>query len=192
MPRVAIVLGKEFRKFNGKPVLSMEAKMTALAAGELYKCGSTNMLIFSGGKTAGPEYPSEAEAMADYCRKRYDILPEAIIIEDVSFDTIANARMVRDILRKNGWKSPFLISRNYHLDRAWEIFFREGVAAIALSAETIIEHRSLRHSLLANAYRSSFYYRLVRVKEFILRFQLAIDPDAKLQRFITRRLRFAK
>jgi uncharacterized SAM-binding protein YcdF (DUF218 family) len=193
MTYAAIVLGKEYRRFDGKPVLSMEAKMTAIAAGEMYRCGAVSMLIFTGGKTAGPEYPSEAETMALYCMRRYpEIPPEAIIIEGVAFDTISNARMVRDILRKNGSRAALLISRNYHLPRAEEIFLREGVVTVGINAEAAYAHRSSRHSTLANAYTGSLYYRILRVKEFLLRFQLAVDPEARIQRFITKRLRFAK
>jgi uncharacterized SAM-binding protein YcdF (DUF218 family) len=191
---VAIVLGKEYRRFNGKPVLSMEAKMTAIAAGEMYQCGVVRLLIFTGGKTAGPEYPSEAEAMARYCMRLYPEIPrEGIIIEDVAFDTIANARLVKKIIQNNEIGSmPVLISRKYHMERAQGIFLREGMKTDPIPAEDILFFRSLRHRKLADAYMHSLYYRAVRVKEYLLRLQLAVDPEARIQRFVTRRMRFAK
>lgn len=193
MKRIVIVLGKEYRRLNGKPVLSMEAKMTAIAAGEMYKHGAVDVLIFTGGKTAGPEYPSEAEAMADYCMQRYDIPREAIIIESVAFDTISNARLVQKILHDNEIDSvPMLLSREYHLPRAEGIFLREGLKTARVAVENMFLIRSPRHRKLAKTYMNSLYYRAVRVKEFLLRLQLAIDPGARIQRFITRRMRFEK
>jgi hypothetical protein len=38
----------------------------------------------------------------------------------------------------------------------------------------------------------SLRYRLIKAKEYLLRLQLVIDPEARIQRFITRRMRFAK
>jgi uncharacterized SAM-binding protein YcdF (DUF218 family) len=190
---MAIVLGKEYRRFNGKPVLSMEAKMTAIAAGEMYKCGVVSLLIFTGGKTAGQEYPSEAEAMAAYCTQRYDIPREAIIIEDAAFDTIANARLVKKIIQDHEIEGvSVLISRKYHIERAQNIFLREGMETDPIPAEDLLFFRSLRHRKLADAYLCSFYYWVVMVKEYLLRLQLAVDPEARIQRFITRRMRFAK
>jgi uncharacterized SAM-binding protein YcdF (DUF218 family) len=193
MMNIAIVLGKEFRKFNGKPVLSMEAKMTAIAAGEIYKFGLVSLLIFTGGRTAGPEHPSEAEAMAAYCVKRYGIPPEAIILEDAAFDTITNARFVKTIILSKGIRElPMLVSRAYHLPRAEGIFFREDLKTIPVYVESMLSLRSSRHCELAEKYMYSLRYRLIKAKEYLLRLQLVIDPEARIQRFITRRMRFAK
>jgi uncharacterized SAM-binding protein YcdF (DUF218 family) len=170
----------------------MEAKMTAIVAGEMFRCGTVDLLVFTGGKTAGEEYPSEAEAMAAYCIQRYDIPPEAIILECVAFDTITNARLVKKIFDDKGYDDAWLLSRKYHLKRAQDIFFREGMKTDPIPVEEILWFRSPRHRKLADAYMHSLHYRVVRIKEYLLRLQIAVDPEARIQRFITRRMRFAK
>ena len=68
--QAVIVLGKNWREYpSEKPTqdwklrLSIESEMSALAAGELFKQGRTERIIFSGGRTAGKDLPSEAAAM---------------------------------------------------------------------------------------------------------------------------------
>ena len=206
MTRVAIVLGKIWKKErrNGVPQLSMEAKMTALAAGQMYCAGKVDLLIFTGGHTAGAEYPSEARAMAEYCkekcrkiervRKQYrSITDTAIMLEEEAFDTITNARLVRKMLSENKIRTtPFLLTRRYHLKRAERIFLREGIQTWPTAVEDIFMRRTDRHAQLGEKYLGSYHYRLCEAKELLVRIQLAVDPDARIQRFITRRERHAK
>ncbi len=82
-----VVLGKNWREYppgkepqKFKLRLSIESKMSVLAAGEMFKEGLIDKIIFSTGKTAGKEYPSEGEEMIKYLKERYPDIPEEAII----------------------------------------------------------------------------------------------------------------
>ena len=69
-----VVLGKNIgigwtrEKIRKTPnSLSDRSILSVYAAGFLYKTGNFNRIIFSGGKTAGEDFPSEAAAMKDFC-----------------------------------------------------------------------------------------------------------------------------
>ncbi len=104
-----VVLGKNWREYPPKEKmgefklrLSLEAKMSVLAAGEMFKESLIDKIIFSGGKTAGKEYPSESEQMAVYLREKYPNIPEtAIILEEKSTDTVGNAEKIAEIIKEN-------------------------------------------------------------------------------------------
>lgn len=92
--------------------LSLESKMTALAAGQMYVEGKAGKIIFSTGETAGkdPEgnpYPTEAEEMKRFMRIFFpkDVIPEsAIELESQSFDTAGNAEEVKKCFKKKEFR----------------------------------------------------------------------------------------
>src|SRR3989344_8674373 len=68
--------------------LSVDGKMRALAAVEMYKAGLVDKIIFTGGKASGKEYPSDAESMRAYFLKKYPDIPEGkIVLEEESLNT---------------------------------------------------------------------------------------------------------
>ncbi len=192
MNRTVIVLGKTWKYVQGRPQLSIEAKMTALAAGELYRAKLADKFIFSGGKTAGDDHISEAQAMAEYCSVHCGIPAECIALEEVSFDTIANARCLKGMLELNSVLCPILLTRDYHGKRARHLFASEGIRTELASVEEVMSGRSYWHCAFAKKYTRSAYYLMQRIKECLIMFQLLIDPEARMQRFITRRIRFVK
>ena len=102
-PTAVVALGKNWKRSPFGP--SLESRMNALAAAHLVSTGAGDLLIFSGGRTAGPDRPSEARAMYAYMRRFFSeeqIPEEAVILEETSIDTAANAEHVHDILRHHG------------------------------------------------------------------------------------------
>ena len=77
------------------------------------------VLIFSGGKTAGPISEARMMALIAYAR---GILPSQVILEEDSLSTIENAQFVDRIVKKVPIKRFILVSRLTHLKRAVPIF----------------------------------------------------------------------
>lgn len=108
--------------------LSPLSRLNALAAGELYKMGIAQRIIFSSGHTAGKDIPSEAQAMKDFLKKRFPEIPdEAIILEEKSIDTSSNAQEVGKIIKERGFTNVGLLTIGPHAKNAWLLFQRHGV-----------------------------------------------------------------
>ncbi|HXE10422.1 MAG TPA: YdcF family protein [Verrucomicrobiae bacterium] len=112
--------------------LSIESQINAEAAGLLYERGAGDVIIFSGGHTAGPEYPSEARAMLDSMRghKRFSgsqVPEEAIRLEEDSSSTAGNLAEVHARLEEFGVDNVVLLTVGYHLPRTIMQARQEGL-----------------------------------------------------------------
>lgn len=162
-----IVLGKNWRKVPDAKMspdtdrihLSLESKMTARAALEMYLDGKTDKIILAGGKTAGKDWPSEAQAMADYMTKIYrahlgqkdrdhskettdemiSLFNQSLIIEDQSIDTKTNADEVSRILTEHNLNNAALITVGFHLGRAEQNFQEQGIEAQGFKSEDVMK-----------------------------------------------------
>ncbi|MBV9279602.1 MAG: YdcF family protein [Chloroflexi bacterium] len=189
--RVLVVLGKNWRR---SPFgLSLESKMNALAAAELYAAGRVDHLLFSGGRTAGRDRQSEAEAMYLFLRRFYgaDRIPDtAVLLEDRSIDTAGNAEQAAATLARLGIQEVGLLTVECHLPAATLLFAAYGVKPCAtFAAEAILRQRSPHHAALLQRYRRSPRARLDRVRERIRRALLPVDPAGRLLRPVTSLLR---
>lgn len=151
-----VVLGKNWRQSplcrkKGKEGdinefhLSVESKIAALAAAMLYIKGEINKIIFTGGKTAGKDWPSEAEAMRNYLLNFYEINLNDILVEDKSMDTAGNAKGVKKILEAMGAKEAIFTTISYHVERARKQFTELGLEGEWLNSDDIVRHRSCVH-----------------------------------------------
>ena len=130
-----IVLGKNIgigwtrEKIRKTPnYLSDRSELSVYAAGYLYKTGNFKRIIFSGGKTAGAEFPSEARAMKDFLLKQFpEILEDKIILEENSFDTIENATEVKKIIENLEINQIIALTTNEFAKRAKMVFKKEGL-----------------------------------------------------------------
>ncbi len=130
-----IVLGKNIgvgwtrEKIRKTPhFLSDRSELSVFAAGFLFKTGNFNKIIFSGGKTAGVEFPSEAAAMKEFILKKFPEIPEnKIILEENSFDTIENAIEVKKIIKNLGLNQLIGLTTNEFAGRAKMVFKKEGL-----------------------------------------------------------------
>jgi uncharacterized SAM-binding protein YcdF (DUF218 family) len=149
-----IALGKNWRlPITGEPRidLSLESKMTALAAAKLYKDGKVEKIIFSTGKTAGKDkfgndYPPEADEMYKYMRRFYseeEIPSEAVILQNSSFDTAGDAEESGKILKRHGINRPALLTIGTHLPRAKRLFSNYGIKiAGSFSSQEVLKGRN--------------------------------------------------
>src|ERR1035437_5834978 len=168
-----IALGKNWRlPITGGPRidLSLESKMTALAAGQMYKDGKVGKIIFSTGKTAGKDsngndYPTEAAEMNRFMRIFFplDEIPvEDVIVEAESFDTAGNAQEVKQILQKENIKNPALLTVGFHLPRSKKLFANYGVGIRkAFSSEDVLKGRNPHYE----KFLSDYFWSTRHIKE---------------------------
>ncbi len=202
---VIIALGKNWREYppnplppGWKPELSVESKISALATGALWhERGCKDKIILSTGKTAGRDCPSEARAMYDFMKDHYFGIPENLItLEEVSIDTVGNAEEVLKILPATILQNVILVTVGYHMPRSKKIFDRvlrkKGYAVYPTESEDVLLRGGTKHWNLVDKFQKSRSRKIEYVKEFILRMILRIDPDGKMLRKITRKIRHAE
>ncbi|TAL09347.1 MAG: YdcF family protein, partial [Nitrospirae bacterium] len=142
-------------------------------------------------KTAGRDWPSEAEAMRRYLARRFPGIPGAAIrLEDASLDTADNARMVAALLRASAPLPLTLLTVGVHLPRSLTLFRTFGVAVErGLAAEDVLAERSPRHRAFLLKYTKSPRVAAERLKEALLRLLLVVDPTAVIPGLLTKRWR---
>lgn len=83
-------------------------------------------IIVAGGKTAGVQYPSEAQVVSDLInRHKAQITPT--ILEENSLNTYENAQEVARIIRDRGADTVFLVTDELHMLRALAAFRARGL-----------------------------------------------------------------
>ncbi|MBI2058067.1 MAG: YdcF family protein [Candidatus Yanofskybacteria bacterium] len=192
-----IVLSKAWREHplttkEWKPKLSVDSKMSVLAAGKMFMDGLAGKIIFSGGKTAGPGNPSEAEAMKDYLEVKFPEIPErAIIVEGGSVDTFDQAEKTLHILNKYGLTKVALLTVGYQLPRAEKIFRKAGInIEEGFVSEDQLKTRSSHYRSFVRKWLHSKRHFKKEVEEFLLRSMLFIDTEGKALRTVTKKLRY--
>ncbi|MDO8547813.1 MAG: YdcF family protein [Nitrospirales bacterium] len=193
-----VVLGKNWRGYppRNKPPgwrlhLSLESKMTALAAGHLVRSGRADAMLLSGGRTAGTDCPSEAEAMRAYIRKKFpDVPDQAILLEESSIDTAENAELIRTMTQDRAPQRITLLTIGFHLPRSLALFPIYGLPVErGIASETILAERSPHHQRFIRTFLKSRRVKSETMKEALLRLLLLVDPRAKIPRLLTRWLR---
>lgn len=192
-----IVLAKGWRDYFSthddlKPLkLSVESKMNALGAGEMLRNNIVDKVIISGGKTAGQEKESEAKAIFDFIEKEYpEIRKTSVILEEESIDTVENAKIIAELLKKNNISGPVaLMAIGYQLDRAKTLFESQGVSVKGFPSESQLISRNSHYKKFLEDYNKSLKVRLHQVKESIMRGLLYFDPEGKIPALLTHKQR---
>jgi uncharacterized SAM-binding protein YcdF (DUF218 family) len=98
-------------------------------------------VIISGGRVYGW---GDAEAeVAARIMKDLGVPADRIIAEDNSRDTMENARFVKEICQRRGWRQPILVTSAYHMRRSMIAFRKVGLDPKPFPAEFLIDpHRS--------------------------------------------------
>ena len=195
--QAVVVLGKNWRERPPKNTqgkwklhLSIESKMSAIAAGEMYTSGLATKILFSGGRTVGADWPSEAGAMQEFLKKKYpDIPDDDIMLEEEAIDTIDSAERVDRILQEHGFQDIALLTVGFHISRSEKIFQDRGIAVHGLPSEEMLKKRSLHYEQFVGNFLASKRVRMEQWKEKILRGLLVIDTKGKIPRMVTQRIR---
>jgi len=193
-----IVLGKNWEEYPDNKLLtakkairlSVESKITSLAAGEMYNAGLVKKVLFSTGHTAGPDFPSEAEAMKKFMKDKFTEIPDKdIILEEKSFDTPTNAREVKKIIKKHGFKKLALLTTKANMLRADKLFKHFGIKVDDFYSEEETKKISSHYKKFVQEYSKSKRVKVEELKELILRQFLILDPQGKFLKNITKRIR---
>lgn len=128
-------------------------------------------IVVSGGKPLGRKV-SESEVTRRYLQE-LGVPKDAIIEENTSRDTFENAENVLQICKRRGFKTPILITSDYHLKRALWTFQKVGLACEPFANGLVSKQRheyawwhflpgSFRNvSLYLHEYIGLLYYRMV-------------------------------
>lgn len=98
---------------------------------ELWRAGAAPLLVLTGG--LGPHPPAEAEVMRRLCRE-LGVPDEALLLEAQSRSTWDNARFTAALLRARGLGRVLLVTDAFHLYRARQHFWLQGVDAEPVAA----------------------------------------------------------
>jgi uncharacterized SAM-binding protein YcdF (DUF218 family) len=125
--------------------LSIESRMTAEAAGVLLQRGAGDLIIFSGGHTAGREYPTEAAKMFEAMRGQFseeEVPSTAIKLEQESLDTAGNLREIQERLPGYEVDRLVLVTVGYHLPRVRRLArLLDLPVAAAFKSDQVIRER---------------------------------------------------
>lgn len=190
-----VVLGKNIGEdWTGEDIrnqrfhLSPHSRRNVIAAGIRYKDGLTSSILFSTGQTAGPDVPSEAEAMRVQLKRIFKSIPDAAIqTEEQSWDTNTNAKFVKPKIENGGYRRVGLETNIFHLRRARFLFRRRRVQITqTIASEDIIARRWPRY--IQNVLASDLVRRETK-KEGRLYLIQRIPFAADVMSWITKRTR---
>lgn len=192
-----VVLGKNWKEYPPKNLpknwqiqLSVDSKMSSLAAGEMFKRGNISKIIFSSGKTAGNQWLSEAEAMWKYTKRKFPMIPDQVVIlEEDSIDTAGNAEKVGDIIQKYEIQNIALLTVDFHLARSKKIFMNRGMKVDCFASEQVLQECSPAYLDFVRQYKMSTRLKLEKAREAILNVLFYIDPKAKISRILAKKFR---
>lgn len=116
-----------------------------LAAADLYRSGCAELFVFCTGISQksrarfGAGVPPEAVVYAEHFRAEAGDGP-VVILEQESVNTAANLAAIAALAQRRQWARMAIVTSEYHLARARELFRRTGSALAAefLSAEAIV------------------------------------------------------
>lgn len=200
-------LNQRFPERRKSQDLSVDAKIAAIAAGMMYLARFTHKIVFTGGKTAGEAWPSEAQAMKEFMQKTFQpndgdkkqsLIPnKAIYVLETSKDTSENAIEIKQLLKKPEFsstktESPIgYMTIGYHQPRAEQQFQNSDLPSGQwFNSEEIISFRSSLHHQLTEKLQGSPRINLLEgSREFIARALLKIDPNAKIGRYLAHLIR---
>ena len=143
--------------------LNVYARLSALAAGTLLEQGKTKRLLITGGQTGGEALPSEAELIAAYLRRNFQIAPERITLETQAADTIDNLVLSANLLGAEGRSADRLgfLALQMHGPRIAYLADLVGLKGEFVALESLISARSARHQrLLEQLTKTLSYARL--------------------------------
>lgn len=199
---IVVVLGSSWEDFKEgeHPELSTDSKLRTLAAGVLASEKDISQLIFAGGRTAGPENPSEAQEMKRYLKENFSNLEVSIKLDSESFDTIENAKFVNEIAGKTDLSKVFVVTNEYHRERVSAIFEYVGMPVEVVAAEDVLR-RTYQKDKGENYYPYKKFIEQhlnsgeIKRKEFLevgLRVINKLDPEGRLLTSLAKKLRHAE
>jgi uncharacterized SAM-binding protein YcdF (DUF218 family) len=143
--------------------LSLDSRLTAMAAGILYMDGVAEKIVFSSGKTAGDAYPAESTAQFAELRRYFtseQIPDDDVLSEDESFDTAGNVINIKQWVDEGRIGAVYGLTVGYHVPRLRRLAARHGLSLLgAFASDKIVGQSELAVPDLRG--KPHYYGRLV-------------------------------
>lgn len=190
-----IGVGDSARSIQQAPLhLSVHSRFIAQAGAAIYQPG--DFLLFTCGKTAGPDVDSEAQLLYTQAKRFNHLIPDIgdpnLFFEEESLNTDENALKNIPILRKHGLEGAFLLSVGFHVPRLTLTYkhYSPDMKFHGVSAEEVLRLEALRMSdqrmmSLLRSYKWSPQYQLERIKEGAILGSMVFDPESKILNRLT-------
>jgi hypothetical protein len=155
--QAGIVFGKNWIR-PGE--LSPSSKLTALAAAKILQIGLVDRLIWTGGQTVGPNFPSESRAMINFARENgYGdcLMTCSNDLEEISLTTRKNIKNIYPLISEMNVLAA--CTTDYHMLRAIRILMRPLKKDIVInpfrSEEIIDKYGNHFEKTILNQYANS-------------------------------------
>lgn len=179
MRQVYVVLGKRLTpekylevksKDPGATALHVDAQLRVDALAAICRQAPVDLVIFSGGATAGFGLPTEAHSLwTKFLRADYGSHRPAILLEDESLNTVENAANVQRMVERVQYFVLHVITSGYHVQRAREIFQKQGLHVEVLAAEDVVANLITSRKAEMRQYKKSFRVWGERLREWVAR-----------------------
>lgn len=178
--------------------LNTYGRINALAAGMLYRTFKIRTIIPTGGRTGGVDKPSEAELIARYLQRWFNIPESVFVLEENATNTILNLVYTANIIDKDPevYNNLLFVAMGFHLTRIEDICSVLGLKGRLMAAEHVVKIRSARHERLLRdlldpkrdeyarilADQERWLYGLRKVPEYFLPQLAMLENPARLRR----------
>lgn len=174
--------------------LSIDSRISTLAAAELYGYIPGMRILLSGGRTIGEDFPSQPSAARDFLHAVYpDIRLEDVLLDEDGPNTAASAESVAKIAQTQeiNFQHLGLLSVGYHVKNAAVLFERrDAPVETVIASEGILAERSQEDRARMIARGGLRRIKAERLKEMARTVALhTVDKDGEgLARFTAGRL----
>lgn len=150
-----------------------ESELRAASAGKLWQENANALIIFTGGRFAGPGTPSGAEAMKSYVeRPPWNVPANKVLTENRAIDTASNVRNVVAIIREQKLPTDnvIMIAGNSNLGRAVAYFRAYGICVTPKLARNVLGDDIQKYNLPtvsdAMTMKARLYAFILRIEQF--------------------------
>ncbi|MCR5176542.1 MAG: YdcF family protein [Anaerovibrio sp.] len=156
---------------QGTGNLSCVAESRLTTAAQLYRLKPLPIIV------SGGQVYADSGSEANIAKRDLGLLgvpPEMIIVEDKSLNTRQNAVNTCEIMKKQGWSRPILVTSAFHMDRAVLNFQKEGIEPIPFATDYRVSQPRYFHwnklSPSAQALEDSELFLKEKLRIFVTRY----------------------
>jgi uncharacterized SAM-binding protein YcdF (DUF218 family) len=179
MQQVYVLLGKRLShdsylaKKGSDPnawALHPDAQLRVDALAAISRQAPVDLLICSGGETAGFGLPSEAYSLSrGFLASDFGPRCPKILLDEESLNTTENALYVKKLLVGVQYFTLHVITSGYHAARVKEIFLAQHINIEVLPAEDVVGNLVPERKAEMLRYKKSLHVRAERVREWVSR-----------------------
>lgn len=179
MHQVYVLLGKRLsherylRAKGDNPnawALHPDAQLRVDALAAICREAPVDLLVCSGGETAGFGLPSEAYSLSrGFLSSDFGPRCPKILLDEESLNTAENAQCVKRLLLDVQYFTLHIVTSGYHVARVKKIFAAQHLNIEVLSAEDVVANLVPERRAEMLTYKKSLHVRLERIREWVSR-----------------------